>query len=549
MGFSYATYLEKKFADTRVKAEIENRAVWAADNVADADHVLLLEIGKDAMCCCRCIIDRTVTPPRVCVDKVVENVAHGLASVFTCERVERYEAEWNKLYTIDESGRVVYDDFNDRFIEPEGLNASVDVALAGLDAMECAVAVVCGEYSTLRPLLYALQRRIGTVRRLDERAALAVNTNKRISFPVEIGKIAFGLNREGITAETIITGKCDPIVVPVDEITLGSTFCSDKKWGDILPNRDADADFGGISAKIVTLGVVIDVFRNIFLNVFTTGRPSLRIVPLSLPFGGFEQVNRNVSTPKPRPTSPQKTSPVRHKTQIMVDDGRQHEEDPQSNFTGTFAFEEVEFPVNDIRRNISTMKRGEALSWLDKIRVVFDRLMSGEIFLCDTNFWVQENPRHKGEMYYGWMIKDLVGKFKKLEHRPYFEITNDVWDEIERHAGNKIAAADAAKTFITDYVAGMKAVVTPDIRPEMKRSAYADPTLMNRIRELYGEGRRITVITNDRGAIYRWIQDVENNLTPGLPVPAYIRNINLERLYRLRRDLMKRIEELKEHAK
>lgn len=548
MGLSYTTYLENKINDTRSKSELESRAVWVADNIAGADRILLLDIGRNTMCGCRCLIDRTATPPRVCIDSVGDDTPHGLAGVFPPETVERYQCEWNKLYTEDKNGRIAYDDFNDSYLEPEGLNASVDAALGQFDALGCGVVAVCGEFAELRPFLYALQRRAGAVYRLDVRAAETVNTNKRISFPDEIGKIEFGLNREGITAETVILGKCDPIIVPLDNVSLGSTFCGDKKWGDVLPNKDADADIDGLPVKIVTLGVVIDVFRNIFLNVFTTGRPSLKIVPLSLPFGGVEKAFSAPKTfqkqaPKPQPASP-RVAPASRKA-VAPDDGRQHEEDPLSNFTGTFAFDEIEFPITELRRTVPTMKLADVDSWLAKISAVFDKLLSGEIFLCDTNFWVQENPRRKGEMYYGWLIKDLVEKFKKFKHRPYFEITNDVWDEIERHAGNKVAAADAAKTFITDYVAGMRAVVTPDIRPEMKRSAYADATLMMRIQELYGQGRRITVITNDRGAIYRWIQGVENNLDPSLPRPAYIRNVNLERLYRLRRDLINRINELK----
>lgn len=549
MNQSYAKYLNIKTADSRVISEWEKRAVWIADTTRKIEHVMLLVIGKDTMCGCRAVIDRKVQPPRVFIDKMSEDTVHGLSKLFTKETVDKYKSEWDKLFITSEDGRISYDDYNDIYLEPESLNTLVDKAIGVTDTYGCDLIVVGGEYADMLPLLYAFQRRVGAVRKFDETAIEKVNTSKRVSFPDEIGRITLSLNRPGVTVESIMTGKCEPILIPLDDTTLSSKFCGEVSWGEVLPNKTADVDIDGIQAKVITIGVVVDIFRNVFLNVFTTGRPSLRIVPVLLPLGGLELVKtiNNINMRPSQQQEPERTRPDKIITQ--ADDRSQHESNPQSNFAGTFAFDEVEFPVNDIRRRLPLMNLSEVNDWLGKISKVFDKLLSGEIFLCDTNFWVQENPKRKGEMYYGWLIKDLVDKFKKLTHKPYFEITNDVWDEIERHAGNKVAAADAAKTFITDYVAGMKAVVTPDIRPEMKRSAYADATLMTRIQELYSEGRRLTVITNDRGAIYRWIQGVENNLNPKLPVPAYIRNVNLERLYRLRRDLIRRINELKENHK
>lgn len=565
MGRNYNNYISRKLFDTRTEPGVTAWAVWGADHCADSLKFALLDFGSHEVEVYRCIVDRNIVPSRVAIDKLGAFTPIDLFDIYAPEIVSRYEAEWNKLFIPEDGGTINYDDYNDLYLEPEELNSHTAKQIESIDSLGCDTVVVTGEYIGLRPVLYALQQKFRHVVVLDPDAAADVNTKKRISTPAGLENFRFNLNRKDYSARSVLNPEFEPIYVPLDEATLQSSFCGDIKWGDLLANREADASIGEVAIKILSFGLVMDIFGNVILNVFTTGKPSVRIVPLSLPFGGksiAKEPGTHIEPRRDHPTpvskseirmleetvqKPSVTQSPKVNTHLKAEPAHIEEISASSStveadFTGTFAFGGVMFPVAQLLTDIDKLSIKDLYGWRKKIDRVLDTLFASEVFICDTNFWVQEKPGKKGEMYYIWLLDNFIKKFTRLPQRPYFEITNDVYDEIIKHAAKNVAAGFAAKKFISDVLVGMNLVVTPDIRSERDRHAYADSSLMKRIQELYHQGKKVTVLTNDTEAIYRWTSSIADQLENGLTKPAFIRNVNLERLYRLRFEIKKQID-------
>lgn len=562
MGKKYNSYISRKLFDTRTEAVVTSWAVWGADHCADSPKFALLDFASHEVEVYRCIVDRNMPPGRVSIDKLGGFNPIDLSDIYTPEVVSRYEGEWNKLFIIGDDGSIEYDDYNDLYLEPEELNKHTEKQIESIDTLDCDTVVVTGEYIRLRPVLYALQQKFRHVVVLDTDAAAVVNTKKRISTPAALETIRFNLNRKDYSARSVLNPEFEPIYVPLDEATLQSSFCGDIKWGDLLANTEPDASIGDVAVKILSFGLVMDIFGNVILNVFTTGKPTVRIVPLRLPFGGKSiaeetgtRKEQRVQPPKPKIRNSKEISPettVARKSSnvktmpksepVPVEEVSASSSTVDADFTATFAFGGVMFPVAQLLADIDKLSLKDLYGWRKKIDKVLDTLFASEVFICDTNFWVQEKPGKKGEMYYIWLLDNFIKKFTRLPHRPYFEITNDVYDEIIKHAANNVAAGFAAKKFISDVLVGMNLVVTPDIRSERDRHAYADSSLMKRIQELYLQGKKVSVLTNDTEAIYRWTSSIADQQANGLTKPAFIRNVNLERLYRLRFEIKKQID-------
>lgn len=555
MGRNYNNYISRKLFDTRTEAGVTAWAVWGADHCADSSKFALLDFDSHEVEIYRCVVDGNMAPSRVSIDKLGAFTPIDLCDIYAPEVVSRYEAEWNKLFILADDGTIEYDDYNDLYLEPEDLNRRTAKQIESIDCLDCDTAVVTGEYIRLRPVLYALQQKFRHVVVLDTEAAAALNTKKRISTPAALETIRFNLNRKDYSARSVLNPEFEPIYVPLDEATLQSTFCGDIKWSDLLANREPDASIGDVAVKILSFGLVMDIFGNVILNVFTTGKPSVRIVPLRLPFGGksiLEQPGTHIEprreprVPTPNPKNHESKAPqakIRPKSEpAHIEENSASSSTIDADFTGTFAFGGVMFPVAQLLADIEKLTVKDLYGWRKKIDRVLDTLFASEVFICDTNFWVQEKPGKKGEMYYIWLLDNFIKKFTRLPQHPYFEITNDVYDEIIKHAANNVAAGFAAKKFISDVLVGMNLVVTPDIRSERDRHAYADSSLMKRIQELYHQGKKVTVLTNDTEAIYRWTSSIADRQENGLSQPAFIRNVNLERLYRLRFEIKKQID-------
>ena len=555
MGRVYTQYISKKLLDTRHVSDLENLAVWAADRCSTDDFTLIVIDGSDA-CSYHCRIDRNATPCRVGVDRVGDDVSCNLSEIYNDDVVAANAQGWNELFTLGADGKVLYDDYNDRFLEPENLREATAGAIAALDTMGAATVFVTGATTAHRPVLHALQQRFGTVIPIDGAAAAATVTRKRIATPTDLAEIPFNLNRSDYSARSVLNPEGAPVYVPLDDATLASPFHGSISWGDLLPNREPDTEIDGTPAKTLLFGLAMDMFGNVILNVFSSGKPSMRGVPLRLPFGGERPVPRPgqpkpQAQPKAQPHA-QAKAPGQHKPQYSSMPLRysaaaatnEQCSDPQKVFDGAFAFDKVDFPVARLMADIDKLSTKDLYTWRKRIEKVLERIFSAEIFLCDTNFWVQENPLRKGEMYYGWLIENFIKKFQTLPQKPKFEITNDVYDEIVRHAKTGVAASYNAKRMITDRLLGLGLAVTPGIRAELDRKAYADRTLMDRIKELYEEGARLTVLTNDTEAMYRWSANIPDEGVEGRHKPAFIRSVNLERLYRLRREIFTRISNL-----
>ena len=501
MNETFRKYIREKIKNPKISSEIEKDLIFAADKFNLTGNVTLMYIYEDILNIYRCKVNTKVTPSRVSICHIGEDIIHGLKEVLRGD--EKTKRTTGSLFpTLD---------FSDA---------------------ECLIIVNCAypDYP-LRSFLQSLSPRTYFVDNKEE-----ILTKGRIEISPDLLKRKISLPFPMNTLKGIMLNK-EAVFVPMTTTTLTSTFSGTFTWGELLGDKtDFDGSFVEIEeekCRPVKILPIIDGFGNIFVTVRSLldnkNRTSL--------IGGPGKESSKISDSR---------SGYEKKVPKKKSDRDDHDRVDRSLDIDSIVFEQKEIPVKRIESDLPLMNEKKIKGYINVIDNVFKRMASCERIITDTNVWVTEIKKHSKQMAYINLLEHLVKWFKK---GTIYEICPAVYDEISKLSDRDEGASKSAKNLILKYQ-NLDRVDMLNLGLLRDKKAYADEPIGYRVQQLYIEKKKFSILTNDTDALVRWvagIKEIERNSDgrEGSTIPPYILCRDLLRLYSLRGKLIARLNKIK----
>lgn len=543
----YSLYLKKRTSNVKLLSEAEDLCRYCISYFDKKKDFVLLFDKQDRFLFCYCHYvpnPKDPTKPFFYIE-IPLSFEHNIGKL--CDESQLNEIDKvNTLFYYD-GIRYTFDEYYNQFL-PEGFMNKLCDAIKELPSQkECSVIVsgpLAGNYS----FLYALQEKFEEVRSEDEAKKRSEDSEitPRCYFPSEMKQGVDLFEESSVVKYTLENLSGKGIAIPLDEETLNSTFWKDVTWRDIASaSEQVDGEIAGVPIRFVGLRLIVDAYRNIFLTI----KDSRSVYKTILLLDKFEIQNRtnlkeNKNTEGESNYKENYSSVKRaqnNNTNInKTRDPKTKDRKVQSRaiHSDTIIINEVEFPYKHITEKIENFSKEELGKLKSQLEEALKLVLDCDIFLADTNFWIQEDSESQGKKWkYRWIVDYAIRKYWKGKKKDVVVLQTDVYDEIENKSYS-MDSAHEANLFIQEKLLPLDLAIVPEVRADRKRDAYADPQLFELIDNTLKkeQNKRLTVVSADR-AIGRWqahCKNVIKSMDIHPPTPIFIKPIDLVGLFQMR---------------
>lgn len=605
-------YIEKRLKDPKAVSSVECDLLATIDRYKIRGSVKILYIDESQYEVYSADVNINSTPVRINISSDITEGNHQLKNVLGVNTESRIQRD--SLFSYDPSnGKLLFDDYFKQFCGLESVFNAVDSFLtsAGIRQEDH---IIIGETAyTEKTLLYILEQKTAGVI-FSAYDGEELSTLRRIEIDNNVSMMKLGLTFPMNTVLGLILNRKD-IHVPLDDVTLNSEFCNGVSWrrllGGLSEKSGKDVVINGLRCRLVRLTPYVDGFGDVFIDLWSPLDRNLRHVLVAGP--GYDRKLGNVTAsteplqgssevdllsqsdelpqnePEESPMNQpeeftqsqhesdaqsqpeeilqsqqeeksqgrQKKKPDSHSKKI---EGKKSDKSDSKNY-GKYRQEPLlsedsmvlldgsEFQWKKINEQIPSMSLKEIDRTFTIIDNVFKTLASSERIVTDTNLWVTEFSTRPREMAFGEII-DHLRRRKDRNKEMVFELISEVYDEIDKLDKRNTAAAHKAKNMILSYQK-LDLLETPNLKLKIDPKAYADEPIGHRVLQLYEDGVKFSILTNDTDASIRWrsgLKEKQRDLNRH-SLPHMILCRELHTLFRMRGKLIAQRRQLDSNKK
>ncbi len=269
MNRVFRKYVEEKLVDSGISSDVEKFLIEAADRFHLSGDVSILIIYEETLNIYRGSVNSSVSPSRIAIHEIGEDVAHGLNEILSCDEITKLRRD--SLFAIDDDNadKLIYDSYFDQYYGLEQIKESLEKEFSALNLADSDKLLVINRAYPDPVLQYFLQSLGGDTYILrGYREDVLTSGRIEISSPLESKDVGlpYPMNRIGR-----LIGNGQAIFVPLHPATLTSKFSGDYTWEKLLGRfsepDESDAEISGVHCRVITLHPDIDSYGNLFMTV------------------------------------------------------------------------------------------------------------------------------------------------------------------------------------------------------------------------------------------------------------------------------------------
>lgn len=540
MNTIFQEYISDRIRNPRHVSIIEKDLVFVVDKLNLSGNISMMYIYKDCITVYGCFVNSQTQPSKISIRSIGDETPHDLKTQLKADK--RTKAERDSLFALEAStGKLLFEEYFSNYCSLHALLGYLRNLFAQIDLTQAGTLIVKNLLYRDIPLRYVLESLTPDTIFIDNDST-DVSVKGRIDINPLLLKSAVGVVFPLNTIKGIMLNK-NEIYVPLDSQTLNSTFYGRITWrallGELSASSENDVLIGDVSCRLIRLAPYIDGYGNLFITINSIlDRKSItRLVDGP----GLSHVS-TIAPKQHKKKQPEIQQTVSVASEVPAKKP-QLKSSPSSN-NNSFVFDGVIIPWKNIETNLQKMKKEEIKKHLSMLNKIFEKMISGERIVTDTNLWISEHSKMPKQMAYRKMIEYMYSLMDANKGQ-VFELNKNVYDEIAKLADNDVAASKEAKRFLLDYLS-LKCVELPEIELVRKQRAYADEPIGHRINQLYSEKKKFSILTNDTDAMVRWVanlRNIEKSLEESErgSFPPYILCRDLQRVFLLRGKLIKQL--------
>lgn len=605
-------YIEKRLKDSKAVSLVECDLLATIDRYHLSGHVKVIYIEESRYEVYLADVNANASPVRIKISSEVIEGNHQLKNVLGGNPETRRQRD--SLFSYDPSiDRLLFDDYFKWFDGLESVFNTVDSFLTAAGIQLDDNIIIGKTIYTEKAFLYILEQKTAGVMHSAYNGE-ELSTLRRIEIDNSVSQAKIGVTFPMNTVLGLMLNRKD-IYVPIDDITLDSEFCNGVSWrrllGGLAEESEKDVAINGMRCRLLRLTPYVDGFGDVFIDVWSPLDRRLRHVlvlgpgydmkfgcdtisseqlqfasevnsrsqldelpqnePEASPMNQSEEFFQSQpesdaqsqpevtlkSQQKEKPQGGHKKKPDSHSKKPdgkkldkpdSKNYGKYHQE-PLLSEDSMVLLDGSEFQWKKINEQIPSMSLKEIDRTFTIIDNVFKTLASSERIVTDTNLWVTEFSTRPREMAFGEII-DHLRRRKDRNKEMVFELISEVYDEIDKLDKRNTAAAHKAKNMILSYQK-LDLLETPNLKLKIDAKAYADEPIGHRVLQLYEDGVKFSILTNDTDASIRWrsgLKEKQRDLNRH-SLPHMILCRELHTLFRMRGKLIARRRQLDSNKK
>lgn len=553
MNTTFQEYISDKIRNPKHVSIVEKDLVSAVDKFNLSGGVSLMYINEDNITLYGCFVNIKTQPSKISIRSIGDETPHNLKILLKADK--RAKTERDSLFSLEAgTGKLLFDDYFSNYCSLDALLGCLRDIFTQIDLLQANTLIVKSLFYQDIPLRYILESMTSNTIFIDSNST-DVSVKGRIDIHPLLLKNAVGIVFPLDTIKGVMLNK-NEIYVPLDSITLNSTFYGRMIWRDLLGelsvSSENDVLIDDVSCRLIRLTPHIDGYGNLFITInsildresitrLIDGPGLSHLSAKQIPEMVRETVARPISVPPHQEKQLRKQNTVSTVPKSPAK-GPQSKSLPSGN--DSLVFDGVIIPLKSIEINLQKMKKEEIKKHLSMLNKIFEKMTSGERIVTDTNLWISEYPKTSKQMAYRKLIEYMYSLMDANKGQ-VFELNKNVYDEIAKLADNDVAASKEAKRLLLDYLS-LKCAEFPEIELVRKQRAYADEPIGHRINQLYSEKKKFSILTNDTDAMVRWVASLRN-IEKSLEepecgsFPPYILCRDLQRVFLLRGKLIRQL--------